>query len=89
MKDFVYKSFRYENKRKHKKQKNTMVWLLIIMTIGAFLQTLGVSLLVEVVQVVVDPEKAMNSRTVSTVYKIFGFEDFKTFSILSGETYSP
>ena len=65
-----------------KKQKSTMVGLLIVMTIGAFLQTLGVSLLVQVVEVVVDPQKAMNSRTVSTVYRIFGFEDFKVFSIL-------
>lgn len=65
-----------------RKQKNAMAGLLVLMTIGAFLQTLGVSLLVEVVQVVVDPEKAMRSSLVSTVYKIFGFEDFKTFSIL-------
>ncbi|MCQ2526318.1 MAG: ABC transporter ATP-binding protein/permease [Lachnospiraceae bacterium] len=65
-----------------RKQKNAMAGLLVLMTIGAFLQTLGVSLLVEVVQVVVDPEKAMRSSLVSTVYKIFGFEDFKIFSIL-------
>lgn len=65
-----------------RKQKNAMAGLLVLMTIGAFLQTLGVSLLVEVVQVVVDPERAMRSSLVSTVYKIFGFEDFKTFSIL-------
>lgn len=65
-----------------KKQKSTMVGLMIVMTIGAFLQTLGVSLLVEVVQVVVDPEKSMNSRMVNLVYKLFGFEDFKIFSLI-------
>ena len=39
-----------------KKQKRTMVGLIILMVISAFLQTAGVGMLVEVMQIVIDPE---------------------------------
>ena len=39
-----------------KKQKRTMVGLAFLMVISAFLQTAGVGLLVQVVNVVIDPE---------------------------------
>ena len=38
-----------------KKQKATMAGLMILMVIGAFLQTAGVGLLVQAVNVVIDP----------------------------------
>ena len=38
-----------------KKQKWTMAGLMVLMVIGAFLQTAGVGLLVQVVSVVIDP----------------------------------
>ncbi len=59
-----------------------MALLLVIMTIGAFLQTLGVSMLVEVVNVVIDPDAVMGGKTVKKVYDILGFKDFRTFSIV-------
>ncbi len=59
-----------------------MVLIAIVMVIGAFLQTLGVSLLVEVVNVVIDPAAAAKSRAVSTVQGILEITDFKVFSIL-------
>ncbi|MBQ8138922.1 MAG: ABC transporter ATP-binding protein [Lachnospiraceae bacterium] len=65
-----------------KKQKGRMALLIVVMTVGAFLQTLGVSLLVEVVNVVIDPAAAARSRVVSTAQRILGITDFKVFSIL-------
>ncbi len=59
-----------------------MAFLLVIMTIGAFLQTLGVSMLVEVVNVVIDPDSVMGGKTVRKVYELLGIEDFRVFSIL-------
>ena len=45
-----------------KKQKRTMVGLIILMVISAFLQTAGVGMLVEVMQIVIDPEAVQHSR---------------------------
>ncbi len=63
------------------RQKRTMFWLTLMMIIGALLQTAGVSLLVEVVNVVIDPEAVKRSQTVSRFYNLLGFEDFSTFSV--------
>ena len=39
----------------NKKQKGTMIVLILMMIVGAFLQTAGIGLLVEVVNLVIDP----------------------------------
>lgn len=39
-----------------------MVGLIILMVISAFLQTAGVGMLVEVMQIVIDPEAVQHSR---------------------------
>ena len=44
-----------------RKQKTQMAGLMVLMVIGAFLQTAGVGLLVEVVNVVIDPDAVRNS----------------------------
>ena len=66
-----------------KKQKRQMAGLLVIMTIGAFLQTLGVGMLVQVVNVVIDPDAVMGGRFTGMVYDLLGFKSFKTFSIFT------
>ena len=66
-----------------KKQKRQMAGLLVIMTIGAFLQTLGVGMLVQVVNVVIDPEAVMGGKFTGMVYDLLGFQNFKTFSIFT------
>ncbi len=63
------------------KQKRTMFWLTLMMIVGAMLQTAGVSLLVEVVNVVIDPEAVQRSEKVTRFYNLMGFEDFSTFSV--------
>ena len=66
-----------------KKQKRQMAGLLVIMTIGAFLQTLGVGMLVQVVNVVIDPDAVMGGKFTGLVYDLLGFKSFKTFSIFT------
>ena len=53
-----------------KKQKRTMVGLIILMVISAFLQTAGVGMLVEVMQIVIDPEAVQHSRVAEACYEI-------------------
>jgi len=55
-----------------KKQKRTMVGLIILMVISAFLQTAGVGMLVEVMQIVIDPEAVQHSRVAEACYEILG-----------------
>ncbi len=64
-----------------KKQKRTMAGLMVLMIIGAFLQTAGVGLLVQVINVVLDPDAVENSRIVGAFYRLLGSEDYRSFSI--------
>ena len=64
-----------------KKQKRTMVGLMFLMVIGAFLQTAGVGLLVQVVNIVIDPEAIQTSTIAAWVYELFGSPDYETFAV--------
>ena len=64
-----------------KKQKRTMVGLIFLMVISAFLQTAGVGLLVQVVNVVIDPEAVMNSTIAKMCYDIIGSDTYESFAI--------
>ncbi len=64
-----------------KKQKHTMAGLVVLMIIGAFLQTAGVGLLVQVVSVVVDPKAVEKSGLVRAFYDFLGCRDFESFSV--------
>ncbi len=63
------------------KQKRTMGGLIVLMVIGAFLQTAGVGMLVQVVSVVVDPMSVEKSALVKAFYDFLGCGDFQSFSI--------
>ena len=65
-----------------KKQKRTMVGLIFLMVISAFLQTAGVGLLVQVMSIVIDPSAVMNSDLARYVYELLGMESFESFSVL-------
>ena len=65
-----------------KKQKKTMVGLMFLMVIGAFLQTAGVAALVGVVNVVINPEEVQKSRTLSTLYSLVGGGSYDRFAII-------
>lgn len=64
-----------------KKQKQSMLGLIVLMVVGALLQTAGVGLLVQVVNVVIDPEAVAGSRIAMSFYRLLGYESYKSFSI--------
>lgn len=64
-----------------KKQKRTMAGLMVLMIIGAFLQTAGVGMLVQAVNVIIDPQVLEKSGLVRSFYDLLGCKDFKSFSI--------
>lgn len=64
------------------KQKRTMGGLMVLMVIGAILQTAGVGMLVQVVTVVIDPQTVEKSGLIKGVYEFFGFSDYGSFAIL-------
>ena len=64
-----------------KKQKRAMAGLVVLMIIGAFLQTAGVGMLVQAVNVVIDPQVLEKSGLVRCFYDFLGCRDFRSFSI--------
>ena len=58
-----------------------MAGLMVLMVIGAFLQTAGVGMLVEVVNVVIDPDAVENSRVAALLYNLFRSDSQSSFSI--------
>ena len=65
-----------------KKQKRTMAGLMVLMIIGAFLQTAGVGMLVQSVNVVMDPQVLEKGGIVKDFYDFLGYRDFKSFSVM-------
>lgn len=65
-----------------KKQKATMTGLMVLMVIGAFLQTAGVGMLVQVVSVIIDPQAVEKEGIVRNFYVFLGCKDFQSFSVL-------
>ncbi len=65
-----------------KKQKMSMAGLLVLMVIGAFLQTAGIGLLVSVVQIAIDQSAIESSRIASMAYELSGCKDYNAFSVL-------
>ena len=58
-----------------------MCGLIMLMIIGAILQTAGVGMLVQTVTVIIDPAAVEKSKLVGTVYEWLGFTDYGSFSI--------
>lgn len=69
-----------------RKQKRTMIGLIIMMLFGGVLESLGISMLVPIVTVVMDPVAVEESEILSTVYDMLGMEssvEFAMFLLLS------
>lgn len=64
-----------------RKQKRAMAGLVVLMVIGAFLQTAGVGMLVQAVNVVIDPGALEKSGLVRAFYDFLGCSDYKSFSV--------
>lgn len=64
-----------------RKQKSTMAGLLVLMIMGAFLQTAGVGLLVQVVNVVIDRNAVEHNRIAALCYGLFGGGSYERFAV--------
>lgn len=64
-----------------KKQKRVMAGLVCMMIVSAFLQTAGVGLLVQVVNVVIDPDALEKSRIAAGLYDLLGCGSYRSFSV--------
>lgn len=64
------------------RQKGAMVGLIFLMVIGALLQTAGVGMLVQAVNVIIDPNALENSKIVAALYAFLGSESYESFSIV-------
>lgn len=66
-----------------KKQKRTMVWLTLLMVIGAFLQTAGVSTILSVVELVMDREKLYKEGMLHDLFMLVGDGSEVRFTVLA------
>lgn len=64
-----------------KKQKRTMLGLIFLMIIGALLQTAGVGMLVQAVNVIIDADALENNAAVAALYRLLQSRTYESFSI--------
>lgn len=76
------KIFKKLNVLLDKKQKRTMVFLVLLMVIGAGLQVAGVGMIVPVVNVVMDSNAVENNNMVRTLYELLGGGSKQRFTII-------
>jgi len=57
------------------RQKNRMVLIVFLMLIGGVLESLSISVAIPVLQVVIDPDKALANKYLRWVYDAFGMTD--------------
>ena len=63
------------------KQKRTMLGLIVMMLFGGVLESLGISMLVPIVTVVMDPVAVQESELLSAVYEMLGMESSVQFAM--------
>lgn len=64
-----------------RRQKRTMIVLIVMMLAGGVLESLGISMLVPIVTVVLDPSKIEESRILSTLYDGLGMGSTVQFAM--------
>ena len=64
------------------KQKRTMVGIVIMMLVGGVLESLGVTMLVPIITVVVDPVKVEENRYLSAVYHGLHLQNTAQFAVV-------
>ena len=65
-----------------KKQKRAMCGLIFLMIIGAFLQTAGVGMLVQVVNVVIDDDAVENNAAAHVLYRLLNSDSYESFAVM-------
>lgn len=64
-----------------KKQKLELLWVFILITVGAFLELAGVSVILPFVNAIISPESVLSSKGMNMVYSLLGFKDANGFII--------
>ncbi len=65
-----------------KKQKRSMAWIILMMLAGGVLESLGVTMLVPIITVVIDPVKVEENKYLSAVYHGLGLENTTQFAVV-------
>lgn len=65
-----------------RKQKRSMVWIILMMLVGGVLESLGVTMLVPIITVVIDPVKVEKNKYLSAVYYGLNMENTTQFAVL-------
>ena len=64
------------------RQKRTMVGIVIMMLIGGVLESLGVTMLVPIITVVIDPVKVQENKYLSAVYNALQLDNTTQFAVV-------
>ena len=79
----MLKSFKKINQLLDHKQKATMVFLVFVMLIGAVLEALGITLVLPIMQAIIDPESILeNQYHMGDLYRLCGAESMKQFAVM-------
>ena len=61
------------------KQKLRLIWILLLVVIGSFIELLGVSVFLPFVQILIDPGSVETNEMLSFLYNRIGFTDLRSF----------
>jgi ABC-type multidrug transport system fused ATPase/permease subunit len=64
------------------KQKRSMVWIILMMLVGGVLESLGVTMLVPIITVVLDPVKVEENKYLSAIYHGLGLQNTTQFAVV-------
>ena len=65
-----------------RKQKRSMVWIVLMMLVGGVLESLGVTMLVPIITVVIDPVQVERDKYLSAIYDALGLENTTQFAVV-------
>ncbi len=65
-----------------RKQKRSMVWIVLMMLVGGVLESLGVTMLVPIITVVIDPVQVERNKYLSAIYDALGLENTTQFAVV-------
>lgn len=65
-----------------KKQKRSMIWIILMMLVGGVLESLGVTMLVPIITVVLDPVKVEENKYLSAIYHGLNLQNTTQFAVV-------
>lgn len=65
-----------------KKQKRSMIWIILMMLVGGVLESLGVTMLVPIITVVLDPVKVEENKYLSAIYHGLDLQNTTQFAVV-------